>query len=77
MDYPHQSGDVTVIGPEVFIDQAREVISYQGQNYYRQVDLPLPEAIHFHEGSTHAVSQCRPEKCGLEPGEQARPGGDE
>lgn len=38
--YPHHSGDVTVLGPEVIVDQDRTVISYQGENYYRPTYPP-------------------------------------
>jgi hypothetical protein len=34
MNYPHQSGDFTVIGPECFTDAEATVIAYKGQNYY-------------------------------------------
>ena len=34
-EYPHESGDVLVLGPECFIDAERKVISYQGVNYYK------------------------------------------
>ena len=34
--FPYTDGDVTVLGPEVFHDEAAMVISYKGQNYVRQ-----------------------------------------
>jgi hypothetical protein len=34
--YPHQDGDVTVLGPEVFASPDGEVISWAGVNYVRR-----------------------------------------
>lgn len=44
--YPYGSGDVLVLGPEVFVSEDRSVICYQGVNYYRPADwnAPLPIA---------------------------------
>lgn len=33
--YPYLDGDVTVLGPECFIDVTKTVISYKGVNYAR------------------------------------------
>lgn len=33
-DYPHPSGDVTVLGPGVILDGELGVINYKGENYY-------------------------------------------
>lgn len=35
-EYPHQDGDVTVLGPEVIATPDASVISYQGENYTPQ-----------------------------------------
>ena len=37
-EFPHQSGDYTVIGPECFTDADAQVISYKGSNYARVPD---------------------------------------
>jgi hypothetical protein len=42
--YPYESGDVTVIGPEAFIDHGRGVISYRGENFYAARVDPAPLA---------------------------------
>jgi cytochrome oxidase Cu insertion factor (SCO1/SenC/PrrC family) len=34
--YPRQDGEVTVLGPEIFTDQAGDVICWKGVNYVRQ-----------------------------------------
>lgn len=32
--YPYQSGEVIVLGPELFINNAYDVVCYRGENYY-------------------------------------------
>jgi hypothetical protein len=44
MTYPYEDGDVTVIGPEAFVSANRDVISYQGDNYYRRNEDPKTPA---------------------------------
>jgi hypothetical protein len=39
--YPHQDGDVTVLGPEIFVDQDGNVICWKGENYVPQQRLRL------------------------------------
>lgn len=34
--YPYQEGDVTVLGPEVFVSPDGEVLSWKGSNYSRR-----------------------------------------
>lgn len=34
--YPHRDGDHTALGPEIFTDQAGDVICWKGVNYVRQ-----------------------------------------
>jgi hypothetical protein len=43
--YPYRSepGNVTVLGPETFIDQDGLVICHKGANYYRPVMAPPPK----------------------------------
>lgn len=36
VSYPHQDGDVTVLGPEVFASTDGGVISWKGSNYSRR-----------------------------------------
>lgn len=40
-EYPHESGDFTVIGPECFTDAEANVIAYKGENYVRQNRYPV------------------------------------
>ena len=40
-DYPHESGDVVVIGPEAFIARDGSVLCYRGRNYVPQ---PPPDS---------------------------------
>lgn len=48
--YPHESGDVTVLGPECVLSADKAVISYAGENFYRALPIDpsavwaLPEA---------------------------------
>ena len=55
-DYPHESGDVVVIGPEAFIARDGSVLCYRGRNYVPQ---PPPdtareiEAVTAVLGNTH------------------------
>jgi hypothetical protein len=35
VSYPHQDGDFTVLGPEVFASADGSVICWRGENYYR------------------------------------------
>lgn len=37
-EFPHQDGDLTVLGPEVFTDPRGDVISWKGEDYVRQAD---------------------------------------
>lgn len=34
--YPYKDGDVTVLGPEVFVSDDETVICWRGENYYRR-----------------------------------------
>ncbi len=34
--YPHQDGNHTILGPEIFTDQSGDVICWKGANYVRQ-----------------------------------------
>lgn len=34
--YPHQDGNHTVLGPEIFTDSSGDVICWKGANYVRQ-----------------------------------------
>lgn len=34
--YPHRDGGFTALGPEIFTDQAGDVICWKGVNYARQ-----------------------------------------
>lgn len=45
-NYPHQSGDFTVIGPECFTDAEATVICYKGQNYYLEAAAPHSGELH-------------------------------
>ncbi len=42
--YPHPSGDVTVLGPEIFTDKDGDVICWKGVNYVPQVSAAGIEA---------------------------------
>lgn len=44
--YPHQDGDFTVLGPEIFTDGV--VICWRGENFVRQTEpsVPVPPATH-------------------------------
>lgn len=35
-EYPHQDGDATVLGPEVFLSRGKTVICHAGVNYFRE-----------------------------------------
>lgn len=35
-EYPHQDGDFTVLGPEIFASADGAVICWKGENYVRQ-----------------------------------------
>jgi hypothetical protein len=41
-EYPHQDGDVTVLGPEIFASSNGDVICWKGENYTRQPATPAP-----------------------------------
>lgn len=43
--YPSPDGENTVLGPECFIDKFREVISYQGENFYALTEDNVLRAI--------------------------------
>jgi hypothetical protein len=40
--YPYIDGDTVVLGPGVFVDGAGEVISWEGENYYKAGEVPEP-----------------------------------
>lgn len=40
-EYPHDDGDVIVLGPEIFLDKETQVISWKGKNY-APVEVPEP-----------------------------------
>lgn len=42
--YPHQGGDITVLGPEIFASSDGAVICWKGENYTRQPDPAATEA---------------------------------
>lgn len=42
--YPHQDGDVTVLGPEIFTSSDGKVICWKGENYVPQTDAQRAEA---------------------------------
>ncbi|WP_327592485.1 hypothetical protein [Streptomyces chartreusis] len=42
--YPYEDGDVTVLGPEIFLDADGKVISWKGENYVPQNRLRLAHA---------------------------------
>jgi hypothetical protein len=37
MEYPYESGDVLVLGPECFTNG--DIICWRGMNYYREADI--------------------------------------
>lgn len=43
-EYPHRSGDFTVIGPECFTDESLNVISWKGDNFYRACGVRVFDA---------------------------------
>lgn len=43
--YPHQDGDVTVLGPEVFASKDNTVISWRGTNYVRHDENQQPHYL--------------------------------
>jgi hypothetical protein len=34
-EYPYKDGDVIVLGPEIFVSSDGKVISWRGENYYK------------------------------------------
>lgn len=38
-EYPREAGEITVLGPEVFIAKDGSVISYRGENFYPQAEI--------------------------------------
>lgn len=40
--YPHQDGDVTVLGPELIASADGQTIGWRGENYVRQDALVMP-----------------------------------
>lgn len=43
--YPHQSGDVTALGPETFLSKDGKVISYRGENFYSSEGKPTQYVV--------------------------------
>jgi hypothetical protein len=43
--YPHPSGDVLALGPEVFADEDKQVINWRGENFYATTSPLLPDII--------------------------------
>lgn len=52
VDYPHQSGEFNVLGPEIFTDLAGTVISWKGVNYYPRAEstIATPSLKTYNEG---------------------------
>jgi hypothetical protein len=54
-EFPYQSGDFTVLGPELFTDRQVEVISYKGENFYRACNVLVKEDADG--GASHCVKR--------------------
>lgn len=47
--YPHNAGEITILGPDIFISKDGSVISHKGQNYYP--DSEITRQVNQHKAS--------------------------
>lgn len=43
MTYPYESGDVIVLGPQIFAAKDGSVLNWRGENYVRQEPVKNPD----------------------------------
>jgi hypothetical protein len=44
-EYPHENGDVIVLGPQVFVSRDEAVLNWKGRNYVSQAERDRLRAV--------------------------------